>query len=45
VAQEHVCAPVPRFTVEEFRPLNKIVLFNVLKVTKAAVTKMQLQKF
>ncbi|EGW04870.1 40S ribosomal protein S11 [Cricetulus griseus] len=32
-------------TVGEGRPLSKTVLFNVLKVTKAAGTKKQFQKF
>ncbi|CAO2612299.1 40S ribosomal protein S11 [Lemmus lemmus] len=32
-------------TVGECRPLSKTVLFNVLKVTKAAGTKKQFQKF
>ncbi|XP_006159529.1 40S ribosomal protein S11-like [Tupaia chinensis] len=33
------------FTVDECRPLSKTVCFNVLKVTKAAATKKQFQKF
>uniref|UniRef100_A0A452GUW4 Small ribosomal subunit protein uS17 n=1 Tax=Gopherus agassizii TaxID=38772 RepID=A0A452GUW4_9SAUR len=32
-------------TVGECRPLSKTVRFNVLKVTKAAGTKKQFQKF
>ncbi|KAL1788931.1 40S ribosomal protein S11 [Sigmodon hispidus] len=32
-------------TVGEYRPLSKTVSFNVLKVTKAAGTKKQFQKF
>ncbi|KAL1791065.1 40S ribosomal protein S11 [Sigmodon hispidus] len=32
-------------TIEECRPLSKTVCFNVLKVTKAAGTKEQFQKF
>uniref|UniRef100_A0A8C7E3C8 Small ribosomal subunit protein uS17 n=1 Tax=Naja naja TaxID=35670 RepID=A0A8C7E3C8_NAJNA len=49
---EHVGAPVSLdvqigdiVTVGECRPLSKTVRFNVLKVTKAAGTKKQFQKF